>query len=195
MEMKEHADGNGQLQFISLCPKHCRPRPELSGEDCEGITPLPTQWDSSFIYVPTPDSLTPILEGVISHIRFLQGCRTFASPSSCPGFHFLSAACPHFMPRPQVSSLTGRMTVPSTMAPSTGCGTLSPSVPHRLSRCRPAPRAVRGRRLSPRGWIVSDMGLVRGKSKGSSARVLIAGARSPHMIEDGAPYSPILIVP
>ena len=31
MEMREHPDGNGQLQFMSYCPKHCRPRPELSG--------------------------------------------------------------------------------------------------------------------------------------------------------------------
>jgi hypothetical protein len=32
MEMKEDPDGNGRLQFLSYCPKHCRPRPELSGE-------------------------------------------------------------------------------------------------------------------------------------------------------------------
>ena len=32
MEMREHPDGNGQLQFMSYCPKHCRSRPELSGE-------------------------------------------------------------------------------------------------------------------------------------------------------------------
>ena len=36
MEMKEQPDGNGQVQFISYCPKHCRPRPELSGATRRG---------------------------------------------------------------------------------------------------------------------------------------------------------------